>query len=320
MKEVKIVVDKRTELMSVLLYISNYRKEYPDLLLFNKDIEYVKDVSETFSKFAKHKAVVLLNEIVEKLNFQYDAPYILATQLNEDFSVGNLLEYPYRSRLQSSAVVLNFLNQIKDFAEKSCFEKFYHDHENIYKRYIDKVKASTDFEQLSHFEEFFKIDTKRNYVVNLLPLEARAGAYYDYRDDSTFVAHFRSDYEDEFGLVDKGVTNRIFKIFTLCLLRNLIEKNDIKVPNTKEFSKILKSQFITINNVQYICEEIKDILRILFQKSFLNIEDDVVKEKLDAFKTEDKHRVYKTYEILQDWQKSNDQIDKYLQQIFDLYR
>ena len=61
MKEIDVRIDKRTELMSVLLYISNYRKEYPNLILFNKDIKYVKDVFDYFLKFQNHKAVKLLN-------------------------------------------------------------------------------------------------------------------------------------------------------------------------------------------------------------------------------------------------------------------
>lgn len=319
MNKVEIRIDKRTELMSVLLYISNYRKEFPDLIKHNRDIAYVNDVYETFSKFSNHKAVELLNEIIENLSFCYDAPYILATQLNEDFSVGDLLEYPFRSRLESSQVVLDFLNEIKDFVEKSQFDEFYKKHEDLYQKYINEVNEAADFEELSHFEEFFKIDSNRKYIVNLLPLEARQGSYYDYRDDKTFMAHFRSDWDSGFGLIEKGVTNRIFKIFTLCLLRNLTEKNNIKVPETKEFSDILKTQYTSIGHVQYICGEITDVLRIVFKKNFLGLANDVVKEKLEGFKTEDKQRVFKTYELLQKWQKSNEPLENYLQQIFDLF-
>ena len=91
MKDIKVVVDKRTELMDVLLYISNYRKEYPNLMLFNRDINYVNDVYNKFSKFSDTQTVKLLNEIIEKYNFCYDAPYSLAMQLNDDFKMGQLL-------------------------------------------------------------------------------------------------------------------------------------------------------------------------------------------------------------------------------------
>lgn len=181
MNKVEIRVDKRTEIMSVLLYISNYRKEFPNLVLFNKDIEYVKDVHETFSKFSDHKAVVLLNEIIEKLNFCYNAPYQLAWELKEDFSVGKLLADPYKGRLKSAKVVAEFMSEIKDFAEKSGFEKFYNDHLKYYQNCINIAKAVTDFEQISHFEEFFKEQTEREYIVNLLPLHAETGSYYDFR-------------------------------------------------------------------------------------------------------------------------------------------
>ena len=117
MKEIDVRIDRRTELMSVLLYISNYRKEYPNLILFNKDIKYVKDVFDHFSKFQNHKAVKLLNQIVETLNFSYDAPFQLAWELKEDFSVGKLKSYPFKNRLNCSPIVEEFMKEIKTFAE-----------------------------------------------------------------------------------------------------------------------------------------------------------------------------------------------------------
>lgn len=320
MKQIDIRIDKRTELMSVLLYVSNYRKEFPNLINHNRDNAYVKDVYEAFSNFSNHIAVQLLNEIVEKLNFCYDAPYVLATQLNEDFSVGELMEYPFKSRLQSSPLVLKFLSSIKDFAEKSEFEKFYAEHKNVYQKLIDKIKNSFNYEQISNFEKFYKIDTNRNYIVNLLPLEARSGTYYDCRLDNTFFVHLRSDCETEFSFNEKSVTNASFRIFTLCLLRNMIKKNKLEVPQSKEFDDILKSQFITINNEQFVCDELSKILQIMFNKKFLNYDEATIREKLNSFKTDNKQRVFKEYEILQDWQNSNEPLEHYLQQLLNLFK
>ena len=124
MNRIEIGIDKRTEVMSVLLYISNYRKEFPNLINYNRDIPYINDVFENFSKFSKHETVLLLNEIIEKLPFSYDAPYVLATQLNSDFTRGELLPYPYKNRLKSSEIVVKFMESVKDFVKDSDFEMF----------------------------------------------------------------------------------------------------------------------------------------------------------------------------------------------------
>ena len=149
MNKVEVRIDKRTELMSVLLYVSNYRKEFPHLVLFNKDVEYVRDVHEAFSKFANHKAVELLNEIVEKLNFSYNAPFQLAWELKEDYSIDKLLADPFKDRLQSAPVVESFMKEIKDFAEKSNFEQFYNEHLEYYQKCIDRAKTAIDLDRKS---------------------------------------------------------------------------------------------------------------------------------------------------------------------------
>lgn len=311
MNEIKVIVDKRTECMSALLYISNYRKEFPELITHNRDVSYVNDIHETFTKFSNHRAVLLLNEIIEKLNFCYDVPYLLATQLNDDFSVGELLEYPFRSRLNSSPIVLEFLNEIKDFAEKSEFEKFYEAHKESYQENADKTCSLINFELLSKFEEFFKMNTKIKYVVNFLPLENRKGCYYDKHKVCTIF--IRNNIEDE------DITYQIFSVLSLCLLRNMVEENNLNVPLSNNFAKILKVKYTPINNIQYICGKISEILKIVFQKNVSKFDDDEINEALLSCEIEEGEKVFKIYDILQEWQKSDAKLEKYLQQILDLF-
>ena len=64
MNRVKIGIDKKTELMGVLLYVSNYRKEFPNLINYNRDIEYINEIYKSFSSFSNHKTIEILNQVI----------------------------------------------------------------------------------------------------------------------------------------------------------------------------------------------------------------------------------------------------------------
>lgn len=172
--DIKFCIDKRTEVMEILLVISDYFKKTPRLNV-DFDFEYKREVEEFFAPVKTHNAVKLLNEIEDKLNFNYDAPIALALQLDEDFSYAKLLDYPFKSRLRSEKIILEFLDSIPDFVEKSKFNEFYFAHEIIYSKWIEDTKKNIDPEYIIKFlTEFFKEDFNREYVINLMPLQIRA--------------------------------------------------------------------------------------------------------------------------------------------------
>lgn len=323
MKQIEVRVDKRTELMEVLLYVSDYRKEYPNLVLYNKDIPYVKDVYNTFNKFSNHKAVKFLNEIVENLNFSYDAPFQLAWELKDDYTVGTLKANPFKYRLKSAEVVKNFMNEIADFAKQSGFDEFYEAHKPYYNACIERVKQKTDFEELSHFEEFFKEKTNRQYILNLLPLSSRNGCYYDLRFNDKFVMNITNDTSEEFKNLADNLEGWVFRVFTLCEIRKVVETKNMKIPQSKQFEDIQKSQFTSSNNVQFVCECVASVVRTVFKekfcKQYLEKEPDLVKNELQLYKSKNNLHAFEIYDILVQWRKSNEPIEKYLQQIFDLF-
>lgn len=116
----------------------------------------------------------------------------------------------------------------------------------------------------------------------------------------------------------------MFQIFTLCEIRKVVERDKIKVPETKEFAEILRSKYTAGNNLQYICEEIAKVIRTVFKEKFcpqyLEVEPNLVKNELDMFKLNGRNHVYEIYDILKEWQKSDDSLEKYLQQLFDLFK
>ena len=123
--EINVCVDKRTELMGVLLLISDYGKHNPSLVEVRHNEEYRKKLFKHFAAFKNEKAVKLLNEICNKLSFNVDAPIALIWQLDENYKFDKLLPYPFEKRLNSSNLVIEFLKVVPHFVEVSGFEKFY---------------------------------------------------------------------------------------------------------------------------------------------------------------------------------------------------
>ena len=61
----KITVDKRTELMNIMLFQSDYGTKYPELVIYGKNTEeYHKKIDAHFSKFKDSKAIKLLNQVI----------------------------------------------------------------------------------------------------------------------------------------------------------------------------------------------------------------------------------------------------------------
>ena len=169
--KIDITIDKRTELLGVLLLISDYNKSFPNLLEVCNNEEYRNKIFNNFNKFKKEKAVVLLNEIIENLNFSYDAPVSLFLQLNEDFTFEKLNEYPFYSRLEKDDLVIKFLKELPKFAKKINFDEFYTSNLPLYNKIIAEVKDKTHIHDvISFINKFYNANLHdKEFVINLLP-------------------------------------------------------------------------------------------------------------------------------------------------------
>ncbi len=318
MKEVKFVVDKRTEIMSIMLYLSNYKREFPHLIQYSKDIPYVAEVYNHFSKFDGDKVIVLLNKIIAELSFRYDVPFNLASQLNEDLTVGKLLDFPFKTRLNSSPLVKEFLEEIKIFAERSKFDEFYNNHKKFYQDMIDKFKDMNYMEQLNDFEKFFKIDTKRDYLVYLMPLANADHNFYTYNDDFILFKPIATDKIDKV-CQKANLPDTIFMNFANCLLRQIIENGDYTVPKSKYYKELIKGKFDVRSSYQHIITTICIILIYVYKKVFYNLEQAHIDEELaNLFPENISNGVKKIYKLGLEWQKTDKPIDDYLQEMLNL--
>lgn len=175
MDNILITVDKRTELLGILLLISNYNKNYGFLIEECGNKDYREKIFTNFSQFKNERAVKLLNQIFDKLNFSYDAPVSLFLQLNEDFSFSELDNYPFKTRLKSSKLVIDFLNELQNFAKTINFEEFYNSNKQFYNDIIEETNSKIDVERVVDFiSSFYKMDISNiKFILNLLPYTTR---------------------------------------------------------------------------------------------------------------------------------------------------
>ncbi len=316
MNRVKIGIDKKTELMGVLLYVSNYRKEFPNLINYNRDIEYINEIYKSFSSFSNHKTIEILNQVIEKCNFCYDAPYVLITQLNEDFSVGELLDYPFKSRLKSNPIVIEFLKSVKDFVKESGFENFFEFHKPLYEKWIQEFSSKFKMDSFEHFEEFFHIKDGKNYFINLLPTTAHKGMYYDFRDEKNYIIHFRNRQQDAIKFDENGNTSSIFCTFAMSFLRETIEKEKLQVPMAKDFEETLKTKYTPSTNLQYMCGEIAAVLECIFHDEVCPNGE---KRDLKNVNSCNYDRVKKIHDIFQKWRVGKSQFTDCLQKALYLF-
>lgn len=200
MDKINVQVDKRIELLFIMLSLTDYPKKYqharlvanyetyPFLCENNKTYPYFEDIKNHFKDYKNHPAISVLNKIVNgKLNFSYDAPVALFLNLDKDYNFQGFNEYPFVNILHKSPEILEFLSKVKDFVNDTNFENFYEQHKEFYQSELDKFHRIVPYEQiLSWMKEFFKDDLAAyEFNINLSPLMG----YHGFGDRIKNAAH-----------------------------------------------------------------------------------------------------------------------------------
>lgn len=255
---IKVTVDKRTELMGVLLLNSEYITKHADLVAECNNKEYRDKIIEHFSKFKDEKIFKLLNEIFEKYYFNYDAPIYLILQLNEDFTYNKLPNYPFKERLGEDKLILDFLNEIPKFVEKTNFIEFFNSNKDFYKKGINQIEnLIKDYKIIDFLTDFYKLDLSHiKFVINLMHFAT--GSNYGTQNKNEFVCNccLRKSEDGSINFIDTIDSTLTLYVheFSHSIINPLIEKyNNIKLDffnNIKE-----KMQNMYYWNVETIINE-----------------------------------------------------------------
>ncbi len=177
MKEICVTVDKRIELIGIMLRLSNYGDSLPHLVYNLGNYEYLDRANKWFAPFKNHKAIQTLNKINAQCSFSYDAPVTLFLQLDEKWNFFGQNEYPFANRLKKDPMILQFIKETKDFVRDTNFEQFFIDNQETYKKEIESFKRCQDLTKVMPFmEQLFKSDfSDRDFRVNLALLLTGGG-------------------------------------------------------------------------------------------------------------------------------------------------
>lgn len=264
--KIKYTLDKRTEIMEIMLTLTDYFDRIPKLRV-PTEFDYAVDVKNYFSQYKNHRAVKLLTEIIHELSFNYDAPIALMWQLNSDFSINELLKYPFETRLGRSPKVLEFIKEIKNFALDTNYDEFYQKHTRTYQKWIEDTKSKVDENLLEYMDKFYKEELKRDYIINLMPLQTHCNYGVENGNQSVcnLGAKFSEDELEPYFLLGKNL-DLIQHEFSHPLINPLTDKyfNQKKMPTLSE--EVTKKMIdLTYGDVPtYINEQIIRCTTILY--------------------------------------------------------
>ena len=196
--KVNVVVDKRAELIGILLQLSKYREERPEHCKYAKNNpDYMERIKKHFviGKLKEHKIISVLNEAI-KDGFCYHVPIQLACMLNDDYSL-NISKYSkaekiFQEKTGGIEKAKELTKKIQDFATKSDFEKFYNMDENqlFYQKNINnqnELLGKTDV--VKDIKDYYGVNNDATvYILNILLSQPGGGGYGYQIGDSVYCS------------------------------------------------------------------------------------------------------------------------------------
>lgn len=175
---INITIDYRTELLGILMWISDYNKVYPIRYEILENEFYIQNIIDKFSSF-KEETIVKNFENLYKNHpwFGYDSPMNLFLQLDDHFKCEKINDYVYREILSCDNRVYDFIDQLENFSEKVDFPSYYENNKDSYIKWIDNISKVFDSIDLKQYiNNYYGYDNYKELYINLLPY-ATGGGY-----------------------------------------------------------------------------------------------------------------------------------------------
>jgi len=166
--KLNVTIDPRMELLAAVQWLSDYGEKFS--LLTSLDFDYKKDMLQTFKPYAEHDAVKLFQEMSHS-GFTFDAPPTVMLHLSPppDLAIKIPLTDYLFVRAGGREKLLRFIEQLKDFAEKSNFMSFFRANQEFYKETIDSTKKNfEDVDFVGVLEEYYG-QKQHSYNIILAP-------------------------------------------------------------------------------------------------------------------------------------------------------
>lgn len=168
-KNIVATVDYRTELLGIIMWLSDYHKILPECFKVYENKFYVDNILEKFAKFKDEEVVNDFMSLVEKHKFMYDAPYALFLQLDEHFKCDALDDYVFKERLEEDESVYDFISKLEEFARKINFEEYYNSNIDMYKKWTNYILDCFKKGNVLKFYDKYFGKTNNEFYLNLIP-------------------------------------------------------------------------------------------------------------------------------------------------------
>ncbi|HKR02855.1 MAG TPA: DUF4932 domain-containing protein [Pyrinomonadaceae bacterium] len=227
-RELKITVDPRIELLSVVQSLTDY-------FLINKDdTSYRRAVEKHFATFKNHPAVKLFSQMWRKgFNFQVPPSAMLYLSNPPELKLQRPFTDEIIKRAGGPERLDQFLQTLRDFARASDFNSFYRANKKSYERMVDGVRAKArTLDYIYVLESYYRI-RQHSYHVMLMPLAQELGFGVNLkRDDGRLDLYQmigRSAVKDGFPLFGQGgeitLQNLVWHEFSHSFVNPLSEKH-----------------------------------------------------------------------------------------------
>mgnify|MGYP004608690257 FL=1 len=265
------IVDKRTELMCIILALSQGNEYIEEHFSFDIKDEYRQQVYNHFSKYKNHKAVELARQIAKNdEGFSFDNPIRLAFALNEELVFDGKIEEYLLLELKNEETLKEFICEIVSFAKDSNFEEFYNANKDYYYSKISELKQIFNADLfVCELQKFLKFKIEDNFVVNIVPMLINAN--HGFKVDCFNFANIGMLSEDfkTINIFNNGTIHTIIHEFVHNFVNCYADNNQLRIPD--EFRKKLKNMGYG-NPISYLNDTIVRAITIRLREKIENID------------------------------------------------
>lgn len=306
------LVDKRTELMSIVLALSQGNEYIEEHFSFNIRDDYRQRVYDHFINFKHHKAIEYARKIAEcDEGFNFDNPIRLAFSLNEQLEFDGKIEDYLLKELENKNLLEDFVQEVVNFSKDSEFEKFYNLNHDYYLSKIEELKKIFNLEFfIDKMQKFFKTQLNvDNFKINIIPMLVNAN--HGFKVANNYVANLGIVSED-FKTIEKfnnGTVHIIIHEISHNFVNCYTEGNKLHIPES--FKNLLKK--IGYGNAfSYLNDTIVRAITILLRSKIQNIDVQNFLNKEDSLGFV---YVRKVYEELIKYEKQSKSWEEYFPKI-----
>lgn len=241
-KEIKISVDPRIELLTVIQLLSDYK------VLTKLDSKYKQDVLEYFEKYDELEAVSLFEDLDDD-GFNYDRPVGLMLKLSNPPELDTLFHVSdyYYARYGGRENIDKFITSLRKFYIETDFEKFLKQQEGFYRSIEQSVKDTCRKITIGALEQYYGAEQK-GYNIVLSPLlhgGGYGGSTID-KDGAVEIYSIIGPYDTVDSSVVFGSSERFFELvwheFGHSFIGSIVEKYSDAVDSVKNLFDPIESK------------------------------------------------------------------------------